>query len=34
MQAALPHVTDFVDGHSFDALVRLAALLSRGARRA
>jgi hypothetical protein len=34
MQAALPHVTDFVDGHSFDALVRLAGLLSGGGRRA
>jgi len=27
MQAALPHVDDFVDGHSLDALERLAALL-------
>ena len=34
MQAALPYVDDFVDGHSFDALARLAALLSGGARRA
>lgn len=34
MQAALPHVDDFVDGHTFDALERLAALLSRGTSRA
>jgi hypothetical protein len=34
MQVALPHVSDFVDGHSFDALVRLAGLLSGGGRRA
>ena len=34
MQAALPYVDDFVDGHSFDALSRLAELLSGGARRA
>ena len=34
MQAALPHVDDFVDGHSFDALSRLAGLLSGGDRRA
>jgi uncharacterized protein with von Willebrand factor type A (vWA) domain len=32
MRAALPHVDDFVDGHSFDALERLAALLA-GPRR-
>jgi uncharacterized protein with von Willebrand factor type A (vWA) domain len=34
MVAALPHVDDFVDGHTFDSLARLAALLSGGARRA
>src|SRR5689334_1529996 len=37
MRAALPHVDDFVDGHSLDALERLAALLGAahtGARRA
>jgi uncharacterized protein with von Willebrand factor type A (vWA) domain len=34
MQAALPHVDDFVDGHTFDALSRLAALLSGVVRRA
>ena len=34
MRAALPHVDDFVDGHTFDALARLAALLSGGDRRA
>jgi uncharacterized protein with von Willebrand factor type A (vWA) domain len=34
MQAALPHVDDFVDGHTFDSLARLAALLSGGGRRA
>jgi uncharacterized protein with von Willebrand factor type A (vWA) domain len=37
MRAALPHVDDFVDGHSLDALERLAALLGsdqRGSRRA
>ncbi|MEO7979386.1 MAG: VWA domain-containing protein [Sporichthyaceae bacterium] len=37
MQAALPFVDDFVDGHTFDALERLAALLgsrSGGSRRA
>jgi uncharacterized protein with von Willebrand factor type A (vWA) domain len=34
MRAALPHVDDFVDGHTFDSLARLAALLSGGARRA
>ncbi len=28
MAAALPHVDDFVDGHTFDALARLAQLLS------
>ena len=28
MQAALPSVDDFVDGHTFDALQRLAALLA------
>jgi uncharacterized protein with von Willebrand factor type A (vWA) domain len=30
MRAALPFVDDFVDGHTFDALARLAALLSSG----
>ena len=30
MQAALPSVDDFVDGHTFDALQRLAALLAAG----
>jgi uncharacterized protein with von Willebrand factor type A (vWA) domain len=34
MQAALPSVDEFVDGHTFDALQRLAVLLSGGARRA
>ena len=34
MAAALPHVTDFVDGHSFDALARLAGLLSGAGHRA
>ncbi len=34
MRAALPHVDDFVAGHTFDALARLAALLSGGGRRA
>ena len=34
MRAALPHVDDFVDGHTFDSLARLAALLSGGVRRA
>jgi uncharacterized protein with von Willebrand factor type A (vWA) domain len=34
MQAALPYVDDFVDGHSFEALARLAALLSGGGRGA
>jgi uncharacterized protein with von Willebrand factor type A (vWA) domain len=35
MQAALPSVDDFVDGHTFDALQRLAGLLaaSRGGNR-
>jgi uncharacterized protein with von Willebrand factor type A (vWA) domain len=33
MRAALPHVDDFVDGHTFDALERLAALLASGPRR-
>jgi len=30
MLAALPAVDDFVDGHTFDALQRLAALLAAG----
>ena len=30
MQAALPSVDDFVDGHTYDALQRLAALLAAG----
>jgi uncharacterized protein with von Willebrand factor type A (vWA) domain len=30
MRAALPHVDDFVDGHTFDALERLATLLVAG----
>jgi uncharacterized protein with von Willebrand factor type A (vWA) domain len=30
MQAALPSVDDFVDGHTFDALERLATLLAAG----
>jgi uncharacterized protein with von Willebrand factor type A (vWA) domain len=39
MAAALPYVDDFVDGHSLDALERLAALVSAvgsaaGSRRA
>jgi uncharacterized protein len=34
MQAALPSVDEFVDGHTFDALQRLAVLLSGGARHA
>jgi uncharacterized protein len=34
MQAALPSVDEFVDGHTFDALQRLAVLLSGGARNA
>lgn len=33
MQAALPAVDDFVDGHSLDALYRLAAVLSGGGSR-
>ncbi len=33
MLAALPYVDDFVDGHSFDALERLAALLASGTGR-
>jgi uncharacterized protein with von Willebrand factor type A (vWA) domain len=35
MQASLPSVDDFVDGHSLDALQRLAGLLasSRGGSR-
>ena len=34
MQAALPHVDDFVDGHSLGALEQLAAVLSGGPHRA
>ena len=34
MAAALPHVDEFVDGHTFDALVQLADLLSRGTTHA
>ena len=33
MRAALPHVDDFVDGHSLDALERLATLLGSESRR-
>jgi uncharacterized protein with von Willebrand factor type A (vWA) domain len=33
MQAALPWVDDFVDGHSLAALQRLAAVLSGSAER-
>jgi hypothetical protein len=32
MQAALPHVDDFVDGHSLAALQRLAAVLAGSER--
>jgi uncharacterized protein len=34
MAASLPHVDEFVDGHSFDALERLAVALSSGGRHA
>jgi uncharacterized protein len=34
MAASLPYVDEFVDGHTFDALERLAAALSGGGRHA